>query len=90
MPNEQQAQRLCRIIEIFRSYDKENEGSLDRNQFTDVIQILTDEGLLNASKHPARVFDEVDRSGDGQINFNELIAWFINVGIFNNTDIENS
>ncbi|CAF1246521.1 unnamed protein product [Adineta steineri] len=82
MPNEKEAFLLSRVAEICRSYDTHNTGTLDRDQFTSVCQALTQEEILNANEHQACNFDEIDRGHDGRINFNELIAWFKNVGLF--------
>ncbi|CAF0889906.1 unnamed protein product [Rotaria sordida] len=90
MPNEQQAHLLGRVIEIFRSYDKTNTGTLDRAQFTAMIQDLVEEGILNGSGHLACEFDEIDRSHDERININELIAWLINIRVLGNDTIEKS
>ncbi|CAF1218700.1 unnamed protein product [Rotaria sp. Silwood1] len=84
MPNEQQAHLLCRVVEIFRSYDKTNIGSLDRAQFTTMVHELIDEGIINGSEHLACEFEQIDRSHDERININELIAWLINVGVLRN------
>jgi calcium-binding protein CML len=90
MPNEQQTLLLIRVAEICRSYDKINIGTLDRTQFTALCQTLIQEGILNANEYQACSFDEIDRSHDGRIHFNELIAWLKNIGILNNGSIENS
>ncbi|CAF4417073.1 unnamed protein product, partial [Adineta steineri] len=82
MPNEKEAILLSRVAEICRSHDTHNTGTLDRAQFTSVCQTLTQEEILNANEHQACNFDEIDRGHDGRINFNELIAWFKNVGLF--------
>ncbi|CAF2503605.1 unnamed protein product [Rotaria sp. Silwood2] len=84
MPNEQQERLLGRVVEIFRSHDKTNTGSLDRSQFTTMIQDLIEEGILNGSGHLASEFEEIDHSHDERININELIAWLKNVGVLGN------
>jgi hypothetical protein len=90
MPNKEQAVLLHRLIEIFRSYDKDDTGTLNQTQFTAMCQALIQEDILNAKDHQACDFDEIDRSHDGRINFNELIAWFKNVGLFDNVTDTNS
>ncbi len=90
MPNEKQAFILSRVAEICRSYDKNNKGTLDRTQFTSVCQTLVLEGILNTNGYQACDFDEIDRSHDGRINFNELITWLKNIGILDNVNTENS
>ena len=74
MPNEEKALLLSRVTEIYRSYDENNAGTLDRTQFTALCQTLIQEGILNANGYQTCHFDEIDRSHDGRINFNELIS----------------
>ncbi|CAF1550826.1 unnamed protein product [Didymodactylos carnosus] len=90
MPNEKQALLLSWIVEICRSFDKLNTGTLDPDQFTAVCEALSQEGILNVNEYQACAFNEIDRNQDGRINFNELIAWFKNIGILDNASTENS
>ena len=84
MLNDQQTILLCQVAEIFRSYDVANQGTLDRTQFRALSQDLIRDGILDTNAHQTCQFDEIDRGHDGRIHFNELIAWFKDIGILDN------
>ncbi|UJR07525.1 hypothetical protein I4U23_011813 [Adineta vaga] len=69
-----QLSKLHQITDLFRSFDKKNQGELDKKQFNELFQELIQQKLMEENQ--ANQFDEIDRSNDGKINFNELIAWF--------------
>ena len=76
---DEQLDKLHKITELFRSFDKTNHGQLDRKQFSELFEELIKQNLL--TRNHANQFDEIDRSHDGKINFNELIAWLYDQGI---------
>ncbi|CAF0977545.1 unnamed protein product [Didymodactylos carnosus] len=83
-----QQKLVCKISELFRKYDKDNSGQLDnREKFEKLKQdLLKNQILKDIHELESRSFNEVDRSHDGKINFNELIAWFIDIGIIFGND----
>mmetsp|Transcript_6107 Transcript_6107/g.18459 ORF Transcript_6107/g.18459 Transcript_6107/m.18459 type:complete len:157 (+) Transcript_6107:2033-2503(+) len=60
-------------VAIFRRHDREMKGYIDASQF----QALTKElGMSMMSEDRARkAVQELDKNGDGVINFNEYIDW---------------
>ena len=83
MLNDDQTAFLYQVAEVFRSYDVTNVGTLDRDQFSNFLQALTEKGFLDPDAHQACQFHEIDRSQDGRIHFNELIAWLKHIGLLN-------
>lgn len=83
-----QAQLICNIAEIFRSYDKHNHGKLNRREFEKMHRDLIQHRIINEKDHRACQFDEIDRGHDGSINFNELIAWLKDVGVLEQLGIQ--
>jgi Ca2+-binding EF-hand superfamily protein len=81
LPNRHQSQLICHIAEIFRSYDKHNHGVLNKKEFEKMRKDLIRHHIINEHEHQACHFDDIDRGHDGTINFNELIAWFKDVGV---------
>ncbi|CAF1242076.1 unnamed protein product [Adineta steineri] len=77
--SDDQLDKLHKITELFRSYDKKNHGELDKKQFQELFKHLIKDKIME--EYHANQFDEIDRSHDGKINFNELIAWFYDQGI---------
>jgi calcium-binding protein CML len=87
MPNAGQTQLICHIAEIFRSYDKHNHGVLNKREFEKMRKDLIRHHIIVEHEHQACQFEEIDRGHDGSINFNELIAWFKDVGVLNRIGI---
>ncbi|CAF1365350.1 unnamed protein product [Rotaria sp. Silwood1] len=77
--SDEQLNKLCQITDLFRLYDKKNQGKIDKKQFKELFQELIKRNIMEINQ--ANQFDEIDRSQDGYINFNELIAWFYDQGI---------
>jgi len=77
--SDEQVNKLHEIIKLFRSYDKKNQGQLDKKQFEELFQELIQQNIMEQNQ--ANQFDEIDRSHDEKINFNELIAWFYDQGV---------
>jgi calcium-binding protein CML len=90
MPNAHQTQLICHIAEIFRSYDKHNHGVLNKKEFGKMRKDLIRHRIIDEHEHQACQFDEIDRGHDGNINFNELIAWFKDVGVLDRIGIATS
>jgi Ca2+-binding EF-hand superfamily protein len=77
--SDEQLNKLHKITELFRLYDKKNQGELDKKQFEELFKELIQKNIMEQNQ--ASHFDEIDRSHDGNINFNELIAWFYDQGV---------
>jgi Ca2+-binding EF-hand superfamily protein len=77
--SDEQLNKLHKITELFRLYDKKNQGQLDKKQFEELFKELIQKNIMEQNQ--ASHFDEIDRSHDGNINFNELIAWFYDQGV---------
>lgn len=87
LPNPYQSQLICHIAEIFRSYDKHNRGKLSKHEFEKMYRDLVRHRIIDEKNHQACQFEEIDRGHDGSINFNELIAWFKDVGVLDQLGI---
>lgn len=81
MLNEEQTEFLSQVVDVFRSYDTNNGGTLDKNEFSHFLQALVDKGLFSHETHQACQFNEIDRGQDGRVHFNELIAWLRHIGL---------
>ncbi|KAJ0406600.1 hypothetical protein ATCC90586_003111 [Pythium insidiosum] len=57
---------------FFRDIDKDNTGSIDRDEFARLCGEL---GMAMSPKEIARVFDELDTTGDGELSRDEIVAW---------------
>jgi Ca2+-binding EF-hand superfamily protein len=88
LPNAHQTQLICHIAEIFRSYDKHNHGVLNKKEFEKMRKDLVRHHIINEHEHQACQFEDIDRGHDGTINFNELIAWFKDVGVLDQIGIK--
>jgi Ca2+-binding EF-hand superfamily protein len=71
--SDEQLNKLHKVTELFRRFDKKNQGELDKKQFNELFKELVKQNIMEQSQ--ANHFDEIDRSQDGTINYNELIAW---------------
>ena len=87
LPSSYQYQLICHIAEIFRSYDKHNCGKLKKHEFEQMYRDLVRHHIIDEKNHQACQFEEIDRGHDGSINFNELIAWFKDVGVLDQLGI---
>jgi len=77
--SDDQLEKLHKITELFRSYDKTNQGELDKKEFNEIFKELIQQNIMEDNQ--ANQLDEIDRSQDGKINFNEFIAWFYDQGV---------
>lgn len=76
---DEQLEKLHQITELFRTFDRNNTGLLDKQQFRELFRELIRKKIMEENQ--ANQFDEIDRSHDGKINFNELISWFYDQGV---------
>jgi len=58
-------------MDLLRSWDADSNGVVDRQEFRDAIEALGF-GTIASAKDINALFNEIDTSGDGQIEFKEL------------------
>ena len=58
-----------RVVDLFREWDEDNDGMVDRNEFGNAVRAL---GLNVPSAHLDALFSAFDPDGSGQIEFREL------------------
>ena len=83
--SDKQLEKLHVIADLFRQFDRWNSGQLAKKQFGELFQEMIRRNLMDANQ--ANQFEEIDRSHDGKINFNELIAWFYEQGVLDKLGI---
>lgn len=79
--DEKQQEKLQQCIAFFQYYDADKSGNLDKKEFEALHKQLMDSGYQ--LKDCASAISEIDKSGDGEVNFNEFLAWMISMGCFN-------
>ncbi|TYZ63642.1 hypothetical protein PybrP1_009006 [[Pythium] brassicae (nom. inval.)] len=57
---------------FFRDIDKDSTGDISKGEFALLCGEL---GMAMSSKQIDRVFNELDTSGDGELNRHEIVAW---------------
>ncbi|RLN92739.1 hypothetical protein BBJ28_00004288 [Nothophytophthora sp. Chile5] len=57
---------------FFQDVDRDGTGEIDQDEFA---RLCGDLGMAMSAKQIGEVFRELDTSGDGQLNRQELIAW---------------
>ena len=77
--NEQQLQNLVQVHEYFRYFDVECSGDLDLAEFEQCYQYMVQSGY--ALKEFSSSLDEIDKDGNGKVNYNEFIAWCVTLGV---------
>ena len=58
-----------RVIDLFREWDADGSGSVSKKEFCDNMKLL---GLNVPKKDVVELFESMDPSGDGQLEYNEL------------------
>jgi hypothetical protein len=64
------------VVECFKSVDKDMSGKLSIDEFNQVFSVMAASGY-NVG-HFSDCIAEIDKSGDGEINFNEFVGWVKN------------
>lgn len=62
--------KLCKAVEIFKTYDTDNSDTLDRKQFENLIKSL---GYRHVNSK--KLFKELDIHQNGKLSFCEFMKW---------------
>ena len=68
------------VVTCFQHVDTDKSGKLTTEEFNQVFNMMKENGYSVGDF--GKCIGEIDRSGDGEINFNEFIAWIKNMGLF--------
>lgn len=69
---EDEVRRMCRVmVPFFRSYDKNRDNQISRDEFSMILQDLRESVSINVQK---RIFEAADVDNSGFISFEEFIA----------------
>ncbi|XP_038060558.1 uncharacterized protein LOC119731462 [Patiria miniata] len=77
-------QALTKLVELLGSYDKDESGTISKQEFKDSLEDATDMAFSDDdakllfgsdSKNPDAIFDLLDINGNGEIEFDELLAF---------------
>jgi len=67
------SEQIKEIKENFQFFDRDNNGQIDADEFTMLLQVLSP----NTTRESAlQGFDIVDENNDGHIDVDEFIAWW--------------
>jgi Ca2+-binding EF-hand superfamily protein len=61
------------VFEIFRTYDRDSSGSIDRTEFSRLLEAL---GMEVSEDELAMALDIVDSNHSGRISWDEFKAWW--------------
>jgi len=61
------------VFEIFRTYDRDNSGSIDRREFARLLEAL---GMAISEEELGVAIDAVDSNHSGKISWLEFRAWW--------------
>eukprot|EP00005_Dracoamoeba_jomungandri_P003165 CAMPEP_0174250664 /NCGR_PEP_ID=MMETSP0439-20130205/770_1 /TAXON_ID=0 /ORGANISM="Stereomyxa ramosa, Strain Chinc5" /LENGTH=169 /DNA_ID=CAMNT_0015330795 /DNA_START=8 /DNA_END=514 /DNA_ORIENTATION=+ len=64
---------LNHCVSMFDKFDEDGSGTIDRDEFAALHQILLEEGLTTLDVN--RCMEDLDSDGNGEISFNEFVEW---------------
>lgn len=70
---------LAQVHQIFRSYDADDSGKLEKAEFQECYLGLVNGGFQLTDFETA--FDQLDTEKDGVIDYNEFIRWLVNENV---------
>ena len=76
---EEQIQLLNQVHDIFRGYDTDNSGQLEKEEFRNCYVGLIDAGIQLGDFEEA--FEQLDSERNGVIDYNEFVRWLVNAGV---------
>jgi len=65
------------VKDIFDKYDVDGSGGIELTEFRQVLSEMVP--AQPSEMNLRRFFKEVDKNGDGVVDFSEFLAWFVNV-----------
>lgn len=67
------SQQLAEIKENFKFFDRDNNGEIDQEEFTKLLQVISPN---STAEQGAEGFAIVDENEDGHIDLDEFIDWW--------------
>lgn len=61
------------VLEIFRSYDRDGSGSIDRGELASLLEAL---GMAPSEEDVGIALEIVDRNRSGKVSWPEFSAWW--------------
>jgi Ca2+-binding EF-hand superfamily protein len=65
--------KIEEIKEHFNFFDRDNNGAIDVEEFSELLQVLTPE---SNQEQAYEGFSLIDTDGSGYIEFDEFLAWW--------------
>lgn len=56
-------------LEVFKTFDKNNDGFIDKQELKEALQMLK---IEEDPEESDKLFEQVDKNGDNKINFTEF------------------
>lgn len=66
---------MSKIIELFKSFDKDGNGNIDRNELQTVLQKLSGGAFDRLTLD--RMFEAADLDGNNQVSYVEFVNWVV-------------
>jgi Ca2+-binding EF-hand superfamily protein len=77
--SDEQLELLAQVHEIFRGYDADDSGKLEKNEFQECYLGLVNGGFQLTEFETA--FDQLDTEKNGVIDYNEFVRWLVNENV---------
>ena len=68
--NQARFKNLCKAVELFKTYDKDNNNNLSKDEFKELLDSLGYKGV-----DVERFFEYLDEHKNGKISFWEFMKW---------------